>query len=136
MISYRPPARAPCQAAVRLGCPLLFFANLLAQIPLVTDFLDLVELGLQPIDVALFVFQQALEELARCVVTLIPRDLDRFVVGGDSAGFQSQIALKLLLHIAADSEVQQLGQIRRTIQKEDALDDGFGVFSSRRWTAS
>jgi len=64
---------------------LLLFANLLAQVTLVPDLLDLVELRFKPIDVALFVFEQPLKETARCVVACSGRHLDRCVVPGNRA---------------------------------------------------
>ncbi len=42
----------------------LLFANLLAQIPLVTEFLNLVKLRFDPVHVFLFVLEQPLKQLA------------------------------------------------------------------------
>ena len=47
-----------------VGCPLLAFLYLLAQVALVADFLDLVELGFQPVDVFLFVLDETFEQFA------------------------------------------------------------------------
>jgi len=54
----------------RRYCGTALLSYLLAQVALVAEFLDLVDLGFEPIDVALFVFEQSLEELARRVVRL------------------------------------------------------------------
>ena len=42
---------------------LLLFPNLLCQIALVADFVDLMQLRLQPVHVLFFIFEQALEDL-------------------------------------------------------------------------
>src|SRR5208282_5519100 len=78
----------PIAQKARRSRLLLLFANLLAQVTLVPDLLDLVELRFEPIDVALFVFEQPLKETARCVVACSGRHLDRRVVLGNRADLQ------------------------------------------------
>ena len=75
---------------------LLRVANLLAQISLIPDFSNLMQLGFEPIDVPFLIFQEPLEEFARCVVALIPSDLNRSVVHRHRVQFQLEIALDLL----------------------------------------
>ena len=106
---------------------LLFVANLLRKVTLVADLLDLVDLRFQPVDVLLFVFEQAFEEFARRVVALFAGDADGVVVERHGADLQLEIALQLFLDVLADGELHRIGQIGRGIEEEDALDQDFGV---------
>src|ERR1035441_8388083 len=107
--------------------PLLPVPNLLAQISLIADFFNLMQLGFEPIDVPFLIFQEPLEEFARCVVALIPSDLNRSVVHRHRVQFQLEIALDLLLDILPDVDVQQLGHAGRRIEEQNSLDEYLGV---------
>jgi hypothetical protein len=63
----RPPAVAGIPASPRIGpatASRLVLSNLSGEIALVTDFFDLVQLRLEPVDVLLLVLQQTLKELS------------------------------------------------------------------------
>ena len=55
------PTSCPCSLP-------LFFFRLRNQVPLVSDFLDLMHLRFKPVDVSLFIFEQPHEQIAGAVV--------------------------------------------------------------------
>src|ERR1017187_10284786 len=106
---------------------LLRVPNLLAQISLIAGFLNLMQLRFEPVDVRFLVFQEPLEELARCIVALIPSDLNRSVVHRHRVQFQLEIALDLLFDILPDVDMHQLGHAGRCIEEQNSLDEDLGV---------
>ena len=71
--------------------PYFIFPDLLTEVSLVAHLANLVDLSFQPIDVSHFVFQQTLEQLTRCIVTLVTTDLNYSVTDQTVHDFCAQV---------------------------------------------
>jgi hypothetical protein len=78
-------AREKCNAdgwvgRLRRALRLFLFAGLGDQIALVAKLLDHVDLRFEPVDVTLFILQQANKEIAGAVIPVLDRDSNRLIV--------------------------------------------------------
>jgi hypothetical protein len=96
------------------------------EVALVAEFLDLVHLGLEPVDVILFVLQENDQQISRAVILFRDGDLDGGVIGLDGGKLQVEVALDHFLDILADGQLQRL-HAGDAFEKENALDQRFGV---------
>ena len=84
--------QTPLSTAPVLGGPV----DHLGEVALLADFLDQVELGLEPVDRLFFVLEDVFEKLARAVVRLLARESDDFVEALHGGQLEIQVQPVLL----------------------------------------
>src|SRR6185436_3463645 len=115
-----PPERATTKAATaRPVASGLGAIDLLSEVVLGADLLDLVELGLQPVDVLLLAPQDLFEEGARAVVALGPGQLDPRVQTRHRVVLELQIVLMLLGNGLPHHDLHVLLHVGCALEVED-----------------
>src|SRR5262252_5131447 len=101
--------------------------DLLCQITIVAYLVNFVLLRLKPVDVMLFVLEDALEELPRSIVPRLNTQLDTRPEHSQRAHLERQVVVDLLPHCAAYEDRVVVGEIGDTFEKENTLDQCISV---------
>src|SRR3990172_8635163 len=98
ILELSPVARRP---RVRL----VLFLDLLGQIVLISDFLYLVQLRFDPVDMLLLVDENMLQKLPRGVVRNFDTGFDAVAQDDQSGDFQGEVVIELLFYFGADLDL-------------------------------
>src|SRR5262245_54888316 len=91
------------------------------------DLLDQIELCLEPVDVVLFGVENAAKEVATHVVAARLAVGDRGLQHRMRGELELQVAGERLLDVLADEQLVQVLEVRQPLEKQNALDERFGV---------
>ena len=101
--------------------------DLLRQVVLGADVLDLLDLGLEPVDVLFLGDEDPLEERPRAVVALLRREVDPVVQALDGVVLEVEVDLHHLGHGLADVDLHVLLHVRDGVEVEDPVHRLLGV---------
>src|SRR5216683_1073659 len=118
----RPSICELCFAAEPTCLRSVAVVDVLCQISIVAYLVDFVFLRLKPVDVILFVLEDALEELPRGIVPRLNTQLDARTEHGQGAHLERQVIVDLLPHRAAYEDRVVVREIGDTFEKENTLD--------------